>query len=182
MSIVSDIGKEKANQMAATTRIFTAVLFAVVVFGAWSWWTTRNVDPFDINSQSYMPAGVAAPPIEAPLTRVVAPGGPNAPNQAPPSMRQTLAPPETAYDPQDQPYESAEHPERLRHPERMFGPGIENDGTSDAVAAGTASTAVVKTEQSFQEFGPEFAQNGGVFLDTGVIANDTTVDLSYSSI
>ena len=168
--------------MAATTRILTAVLLTVLIFGAWSWWSTRYVDPFDINSQSYEAAAPQAAPLEAPLSRVVSPGGPNAPNQAPKQEEGVYQPPETPYDPQADPYESAEHPDRLRHPERMFGPGVENEGTSDAVAAGTASTAVVKTEQSFQEFGPEFAQNGGVFLDTGVIANDTSVDLSYSSV
>jgi hypothetical protein len=35
--------------------------------------------------------------------------------------------------------------------------------------------------ESYQTFGPEFAQNGGTFLDNGVIANDSSVDMSYSA-
>lgn len=164
-------------------RIFTVVFLAAILYGVWSWWSTRNADPFDINSQLYETSVPEKAPVEASLTRVVAPGGPSAPNQAaPPNPKRVIVPPETPFDPQEQSYESAEIPETLRHPERMFGPGIENDGITDAVAAGTASSASVKTDQSFQSFGPEFAQNGGAFLDNGVIANDTSVDLSFSSV
>jgi hypothetical protein len=91
-------------------------------------------------------------------------------------------PPENPYDPQAQSYESAEIPERLRHPERMFSPGIVGDETGNAVAAGIASEAQQVTAQSYQSFGPEFATNGGSFLDNGVMANDSTIPSSYSSV
>jgi hypothetical protein len=36
---------------------------------------------------------------------------------------------------------------------------------------------------AYQIFGPEFAQNGGVFMEeSGVIANDSAVETAYSSI
>ena len=164
-----------------SVKIFTAVLLAVLAYAAYSWWSTRSVDPFDINSQQYAEATAQAPPVEASLTRVVSPGGPGAPNQKAPTSEAVYMPEETPYDPQAQPYESATIPERLRHPERMFGPGLVNEDTDTAVAAGTASYATQKTMESYQTFGPEFAQNGGAFLENGVVANDSSVDLSYSA-
>lgn len=166
--------------MSTAPRIFVAVVLATVVYGIWAWYTTRNVDPFDINSQLYAGAEPEAAPIEAPLTRVVSPGGPGAPNQAPPRKAPIVVqPPEKPYDPQEQSYESSDLPERLRHPERAFGPGIVGEDTESTVAAGTASYATQKTEAAYQTFSPEFAQNGGMFMD-GIMANDTSIDLSYS--
>ncbi len=163
-------------------KIFTAVLLAVLAYAVYSWYSTRSVDPFDINSQQYAEATAQAPPVEASLTRVVSPGGPGAPNQRPPPEEAVRMPEEAPYDPQAQPYESATIPERLRHPERMFGPGLVNEDTDTAVAAGTASYATQKTMESYQTFGPEFAQNGGAFMEeNGVVANDSSVDLSYSA-
>jgi hypothetical protein len=165
-------------------RIVAAVVLAFLLFGIYSWYTTRGTyDGFiDINKQMYESSEVEEPPVEASLTRVVSPGGPSAPNQRPArDASATVAMDERPFDPQDQSYESAEIPERLRHPERMFGPGLENMNTEDAVAAGTASYAQQATDQAYQTFGPEFAQNGGLFMD-GIIANDTSVNQSYSSV
>ena len=165
-------------------RIVAAVVIAFLLFAAYSWFTTKGgYDGFmDINSQAYETAYVDSPPVEASLTRIVSPGGPSAPNQRPSrDSGTTVAMDERPFDPQDQSYESAEIPERLRHPERMFGPGLDNTGSEDAVVAGTASYAEQATDQAYQTFGPEFAQNGGVFMD-GIVANDISVNQSYSSI
>jgi len=164
-------------------RIVAAVVLAFLVFAAYSWFTTKSTDGFmNINAQQYESAAVEEQPVEASLTRVVSPAGPSAPAQrAPRNAQPTIAMDERPFDPQDQPYESAEIPERLRHPERMFGPGLENTTVEDAVAAGTASYAQQATTQAYQVFGPELAQNGGTFMD-GIAANDTSVNQSYSSV
>jgi hypothetical protein len=162
-------------------RILAAIVITLAVYIAYSWWSLNKTEGFDINSQTYMPAEPQLPPVEAPLTRIVSPGGPSSPNQL--SQKPPVIMPEEApYDPQDKPYESSELPERLRHPERMFGPGLVNDETQSSVESGIASKAQQITQQSYQEFGPEFAQNGGTFLDNGVIANDSTLPTSYSSV
>lgn len=163
-------------------RIVVAVVLAFLLFAAYSWYTTKGTyDGFmDLNKQQYAAAEIEEPPVEASLTRIVNPGGPSAPNQRS-SSSATVAMDERPFDPQDDSYESAEIPERLRHPERMFGPGLDNTTTDDAVAAGTASYAQQATDQAYQTFGPEFAQNGGTFMD-GIVANDISVNQSYSSV
>jgi len=35
---------------------------------------------------------------------------------------------------------------------------------------------------AYQSFGPEFAQNGGAFMENGVVANDTLMNSEYSSV
>ena len=164
-------------------RILTAVFITIVLYGIYSWWSTRNIDNFDVNSQMYAPVITHHPKVEAPVDREVAPGGPSTPAQAPPrSMPTMVMPEETPFDPQSQSYESAEIPENLRHPERMFSPGIVNDEVGNAVASGIASEAQQVTSNAYQTFGPEFATNGGSFLDNGVMANDSDIPTSYSSI
>ena len=162
-------------------RIVTSVSLAFVLFAVYSWYTTQTVieEPFDINSQSYesvpMPADLPALIPE----RTMAPAGPGAPAQMS-AKPATVANEERPYDPQDKGYESAELPERLRHPERMFGPGIDNQQNSEPIE-GVASYASQVTDDAHQTFGPEFAQNGGNFMGT-VVANDTTLKTNYSSV
>ena len=167
-----------------SARIVAAVVLSFLLFAVYSWFTTRGTyDGFmDLNKQQYESAIVEEPPVEASLTRIVSPGGPSAPNQRP-SRQSTasVAMDERPFDPQEENYESAELPERLRHPERMFSPGLDNTTTEDAVAAGTASYAQQATDQAYQVFSPEFAQNGGTFMD-GIVANDISVNQSYSSV
>jgi hypothetical protein len=164
-----------------TVRIATAVGIAFVLFAIYSWWTASTVDGFALMSQHYETAQTFAPPVEASKTRVISPGGPNAPNQRPPSNTTVIMPEEEPYDPMEQSHESSAIPERLRHPERMFGPGLEHTDTETAVAAGTASMSHDATMNAYQTFGPEFAQNGGLFME-GIAANDTTLPTSYSSV
>ncbi len=167
-----------------TQKILTAVLIAVILYGAYSWWTTRSSEGYiDINANQYTPLTPKMPMVEAPVDRVVSSGGPATPNTAPPAnMESMIMPQEEPYDPMMQGHESAEIPQRLRHPERMFGPGVVNDETGIAVAAGVASQSQQVTEQAYQIFGPEMAQNGGTFLDGGIMANDSSVPSEFSSV
>ncbi len=165
----------------SATRIGIAVAIVIVLFGIYSWFSTASDGFTLLNNQLYEAAEVESPPMEASLTRVVSPGGPNAPNQKPVSSDTVIVPPEEPYDPMATSEESADIPERLRHPERMFSPGLENTDTETAVAAGTASAAAQATSMSYQTFGPEFAQNGGSFMN-GIMANDSTVPTHYSTV
>ena len=164
-------------------RILIAVVLAVIVFAAYSWYSTgQKYEGFDVNTQMYENANIYTAPTEAPVERIVTPGGSSTPNQqAPVNMPTVITREERAFDPQEQPYESAELPEKLRHPERMFGPGLQNEDVDTAVAAGTASYASHETDKARQTFGPEFAQNGGMFMND-VMANDTTLKNEYSSV
>lgn len=175
-------------------RVVYAVVLAIILFGVYSWFTTRNgvLDPFvsaaiDVDRQMYEPATASnnkAKIVEVDSSgREVAPGGPASPAQAPPrSLPAFIAPDEQPYDPQEKGYESAQIPERLRHPERSFGPAVVADNTDHAIQSGIASQATQVTTQAYQQFGPEMAQNGGSFLDNGVMANDVDVQSSYSSV
>ena len=166
-----------------TARIVIAVCVAIVFYGLYSWYTTQG-EGFDINSQSYAPASLSAPSVPGELrNRTQSPSGPGAPNQMPAHEAPTVQmPDETAMDPQEKQYESAEIPERLRHPERSFSPGMVNDETSTSAAAGVASYAQKETAHANLTFGPELVQNGGQFLDGGVMANDLTLETGYSEL
>lgn len=161
------------------TKITIAVVLAFLLYALYSWISIPKYDGFDINSQQY--SNVI--PIEKPIapTKTISSGGPNTPSEKPPTET-VLMPPETPYDPQEQPYESAEHPDRLRHPERAYGPGLEQDNNTNAVESGIASNSYQQTMSAYQTFGPEFAQNGGAFMDNGVVANDTSLNIEYSSV
>jgi len=137
---------------------------------------------FDINSQKYSTyTQMTVSPPKGP-ERIVSSSGPGSPNERAPEDS-FIAPPEEPYDPQEQTYESSEHPNRLRYPERLYGPGLEPNDKTSAVESGIASTSHQATMNAYQVFGPEFAQNGGVFMEeTGVIANDSSIERGYSSI
>ena len=167
-----------------TGRIVMAVCIAIVLFAAYSWYSTHNNEEFDINSQNYGNAEVYTRPVESGEARVVAPGGPATAAQRASALKpRDLMPPETPMDPQDKGYESAEIPERLRHPERSYSPGLVNEDTTQAVASGVASERFAEAaSSSFQQFGPEYVQNGSQFLESGVMANDLTLETEYSSI
>jgi hypothetical protein len=161
------------------TRITVAVVVAFLVYALYSWYSIPQYDGFDINPQKY------SEPIPAPTPvaeeRTVTPGGPSTPGQKAPNER-VVVPEEEAFDPQADSYESAEHPERLRHPERLYGPGLEQDDNVTAVESGIASNSFQKTMHAYQSFGPEFAQNGGAFMENGVVANDSSLNSEYSSV
>jgi len=170
-----------------TGRIVIAVCVAILAYAVYSWYFTSfsaGNEGFDINSQSYESAQVRqapAPPML--MARTQSPSGPGAPNQQPANEAPTVVmPPETPMDPQDKQYESAEIPERLRHPERSFSPGLVNEDTAQSVASGIASHAQKETASANLSFGPEHVQNGGQFLEGGVMANDLTLETGYSEL
>jgi hypothetical protein len=126
----------------------------------------------------------AAPIIEQksmiyPARNVVS-AGPSGPNQAPDYQEQRMTSPEIAHDPYSPNEESAAIPERLRHPERMFQPAPDNTTTGIAEAAGIASASASQAGHAMNAFTPEFAQNGGEFMQ-GIMANDTSEPGAYSS-
>ena len=166
------------------SRVLLAVFAALVLYAIYSWFSTNSFmnEGFDINSQNYSTYKPLPSVAEVPQPRIISPSGPGAPNERAPADS-FVAPPEEPYDPQEQNYESSEHPNRLRYPERLYGPGLEPNDKTSAVESGIASASHQATMNAYQVFGPEFAQNGGVFMEeTGVIANDSSIESGYSSI
>lgn len=166
------------------SRVVLAVFAALVLYAVYSWFSTPSYsEGFDINSQNYSNyTPLPSLPVQAPEPKIVSTSGPGAPNERAPADS-FVVPPEEPYDPQEQTYESSEHPNRLRYPERLYGPGLEPNDKTSAVESGIASTSHQATMNAYQVFGPEFAQNGGVFMEeTGVIANDSSIERGYSSI
>jgi hypothetical protein len=165
------------------SRVVLAVFAALVLYAVYSWISTPCTEGFDINSQKYSTyKPLPSVPLPEQEPRIVSPSGPSAPNERAPADS-FVVPPEEPYDPQEQPYESSEHPNRLRYPERLYGPGLEANDKTSAVESGIASSSHQATMNAYQVFGPEFAQNGGVFMEeTGVIANDSSIERGYSSI
>jgi hypothetical protein len=166
-------------------RVTVAVLIAFLAYAVYSWMSMpAGVEGFVTKSPTpseYLPAALPLPKEEETPSRVVSPSGPGSPNEQAPEDSY-IVPPEEPYDPQEKEYESATHPNRLRYPERLYGPGLEQTDKQTAVDAGIASNSHQATMSAYQVFGPEFAQNGGLFMDNGVIANDTSVETGYSSI
>lgn len=165
------------------SRVAVAVFVALVLYALYSWISTPYTEGFNINSQNYStytPLAIAPKEVSSPKT--VSPSGPGAPNERAPEDS-FIVPPEEPYDPQEQSYESSDHPNRLRYPERLYGPGLEASDKTSSVESGIASASHQATMNAYQVFGPEFAQNGGVFMEeTGVIANDSSIERGYSSI
>lgn len=134
------------------------------------------------NWDSVVSTPASAPIIREPPTRgemVVAPGGPNPPNVAAPRMMKTvrIAPPE-ASDPMAESLEDANAPETLRHPERSFSPGVVPEQTQIAADAGLAGP-VANSPQAFQQFSPDYVQNGGVLF--GNVSANESENPNYSA-
>ena len=141
---------------------------------------------------------MVAPPVvqqvSAEPERVVSPGGPapsdlgrqgpGAPNQMPlPSRAESVErlPGPVDKDPYDETYGSSNMKEELRHPERFFGPAPTADNVAIARASGVAGLPGSTTPQAVQTFSPDFAQNGGEFVDGGIFANDTADSPNFSA-
>ena len=170
-------------------RVTVAILIAFLAYALYSWvsmpagiegFLTKSPTPSEYVHVPLASAKEEKEEEEAPK-RVVSPSGPGSPNEQAPEDSY-IVPPEEPYDPQEKEYESASHPNRLRYPERLYGPGLEQTNKQTAVDSGIASNSHQATMSAYQVFGPEFAQNGGLFMENGVIANDTSVETGYSSI
>ena len=112
--------------------------------------------------------------------RHMVPGGPSSPNQMADPNEVRMSSPEVANDPYMPNEESASHPERLRHPERMYQPAPQNTTHEISEASGIANSASVQAANAMGSFTPEFAQNGGEFMQ-GIMANDSTEPGMYSA-
>jgi hypothetical protein len=179
-------------------RLYASIAVVLILYLSYCWYMydpmfkfrnfqaegVTNMAPHPTPSVPLMEHTVAAPPAGAGAAGAE---GMKNPSSTPP-MQPFLAPhkkpqrgnEETPYDTQENTFESAQIPERLRHPERSFSPGYVNDETSTAVASGVASYSAAATRKAEQTFGPEFVQNGGQFMEGGVTANDDSLSVSYS--
>ena len=167
-----------------STRLYASISIVLLLYLAYCWYM---YDP-SFRLRTFTAESVASPvpvaPVPAPplLETVVREGMANTPPMQPmlePQKKAVIRKEEVPFDTQENTYESAQIPERLRHPERSFSPGYVNDETGTAVASGVASYSAALTQKAEQTFGPEFVQNGGQFMG-GVTANDDSLAVSYS--
>jgi len=124
------------------------------------------------------PAAVVRQEVSEEPLRVVSSAGPNPPNAETPSARPS--PPEKTkpLDPYQEVNSETPIRDNLRHPENSFGPGVQNSGTAISTNAGIASDSV---KPGASQFSPEFAQNGGDFMN-GIGAHDAFGSDSYATI
>jgi hypothetical protein len=142
----------------------------------------KGTDGFQgTRSQPTMNKPAYAPPVQQEIPeppKITTPSGPNSPNAEAPRER-VVIPEEKPKDPYDEVNTEVPMTDNLRHPERSFGPGVENNGTNRSISAGTASNSV--NNPSLNSFSPEFAQNGGDFMQ-GISANDMGMGSEYATI
>ena len=127
-----------------------------------------NWEPFKVTSAPVpgVATTIQAPPVEPP--RVVAPSGPNPPSADSPAKEITSPEKTFPNDPMDDVNSATPLKDSMRHPENSFGPGVPNTGTQISLDAGISSKTV---NSGISQFSPEFAQNGGEFME-GISAND----------
>ena len=168
-----------------SARLYISIAVVLLLYLCYCWYMYDPTFKF----RNFKAEGVThmepTPTVGAPLMEQAVEGLRNqpAPPMQPhlaPKMRAQRVTEETAFDTQENTYESAQIPERLRHPERSFSPGYVNDETGTAVASGVASYSAGVTRKAEQTFGPEFVQNGGQFMEGNVVANDDSLSVSYS--
>jgi hypothetical protein len=174
-------------------RAIVAILAAVLVYAAFSWKSVKEEEShmyspsegFKQRPKPQFEQAIRKEPVPVPIEQELTPAGPNSPVPRPPKEvepKVVIVSPEKPYDPTSFDYESAEIPQRLRYPERAYSPGLVNDEQRFAVESGIASDAHQITQKAYQVFGPEFVQNGGLFMENGVMANDGEVPSNYSSV
>jgi hypothetical protein len=163
-----------------TAQILTAVLIAAAVFVLYTLFQRKLKESFEVPAP--------APPIafaEPMVPRMVSPSGPNSPSAAPPvenNTPQQRLPGPNESDPYDEKYGSSNIQDSMRYPERLFHKVESGQDSQIAVASGVASSEQQVTSQAMQTFSPDFAQNGGQFIEGGIFANDTFERVTYSSI
>lgn len=167
-------------------KVLIALAVAVLLFIVYLIVKFYNPSWFDVDTFSTKEKHDDAPWIQqdlpASVPRVITPGGPGAPNMKPlPQTEEELPPPAvTPSDPFVEGNGSSEMSDSMRHPERMFSPGVQPKDSSSAVMSGVASNETQMTSQALQTFVPEMAQNGGEFMK-GIAANDTFGDTEFAS-
>jgi hypothetical protein len=166
-------------------QILIAVLLAAVLYCGYLYFQSQRKyvieESFEGMGQP-APAPIITLPIPEP-PRTVSPSGPNPPNQAPPEddMPVRLPGPSDS-DPFEESFGSSNLKDNMRYPERLFGPAPKPNKTELAVGAGVASPEQQVTSQALQTFSPDFAQNGGEFIEGGIFANDSGENPNYSAI
>jgi len=179
-----------------TTRLYVSIAIVLLLYVAYCWYMYDPAFKFRTFTATSVEAFQPVPTQPVPLMEM-APAPAHAHAHAPPhvstgptttpvgrvpsaAMPATQSREETPYDTEENVYESAQIPQRLRYPERSFSPGYVNDETGTAVASGVASYSAAVTRKAEQTFGPEFVQNGGQFMEGGITANDDSAAVSYS--
>jgi len=146
-------------------RLLLGFLLAVFAYFVFRYFSEEKF----INWDSLISTPGSGPMIREPLPlgdMNVASGGPNSPNVAAPrNMPPDMTPSPEASDPYSETAEGAYAPENLRHPERSFSPGLVPDQTAIAQGAGLAGPSA-SSSQAFQQFNPDYVQNGGSFFGT----------------
>jgi hypothetical protein len=143
-------------------------------------------------SDSFQGKQIASTPAPAVTTEVapiqeprgpVSPAGPNPPSAAPPPPQQPVVrlPEERANDTMDQVNSEVPIKDNLRHPERMFNAGGEHSGTKRGVESGIAGDTKGAPAGPAGKFSPDFAQNGGEFMN-GIFANDMVKGDNFAEI
>ena len=163
-------------------QILIAVLLAAILYGGYLYYQSQRKYVIEESFEVPAPAPLQTIPIPEP-PRTVASSGPNSPSQAPPQddEAERLPGPQNS-DPFDEPYGSSNMKDNMRYPERLFGPAPKPNKTELAVSAGVASPEQQVVSQAIQTFSPDFAQNGGEFIEGGIFANDSGENPNYSAI
>jgi hypothetical protein len=144
-------------------RLLLGLVLAAAAYAVYTYFTKEGFTNWDNVIETPAP-GTMVRELKPRGDLNVASGGPNSPNAAAPAnMPPTLSTTAEASDPFAETAEDADAPEKLRHPDRSFGPGIVPEQTAIATASGVAGP-VGTSPQAFQQFSPDYVQNGGAFF------------------
>lgn len=159
-----------------TARLYASVTIVLALYIGYCLYSYAEKNVVATSVESFVPVQVPVPAAADMALRIV-----EQQQQQQPQMQKQVrhVKDEAPFDPNEHTEESAQIPERLRHPERSFSPGYVNDETQNAVASGVASYSADVTARAEQTFGPEFVQNGGQFME-GIVANDDSAAVAYS--
>ena len=162
-----------------TARLYASVTIVLALYIGYCLYSYAEKNVVATSVESFVPVQVPVPAAADMALRIVEQQQPvqQQPVQEQKQVRHVKD--EAPFDPNEHTEESAQIPERLRHPERSFSPGYVNDETQNAVASGVASYSADVTARAEQTFGPEFVQNGGQFME-GIVANDDSAAVAYS--
>ena len=158
-----------------SARLYASITIVLALYIGYCLYSTAEKNVVATSVESFVPVQVPVPAAADMALRIVE----QVQQQQPVQMQVRHVKDEAPFDPSEHVEESAQIPERLRHPERSFSPGYVNDETQNAVASGVASYSANVTARAEQTFGPEFVQNGGQFME-GIVANDDSAAVAYS--